>query len=69
MSEPTYYEEPSERMDGRAARERRTSLFYAELGGNLCKQVFQLVHFTFETRDIGLHRRKFRDVEGRRLSR
>jgi hypothetical protein len=42
-------------MDGRAARERRTSWFYAELGANLCEQVFKLVHFSFETRDIGLH--------------
>jgi hypothetical protein len=56
-------------MDGRAARERRTSLFYAELGANLCEQVFQLVHFSFETRDVGLHRREFRDAEGWRLSR
>jgi hypothetical protein len=44
-------------MDGRAATERRTSLFYAELGANLCEQVFQLVHFSFETRDVGLNRR------------
>jgi len=56
-------------MNGRAARERRTSLFYAELGANLCEQVFQLVHFSFETRDVGLHRREFRDVERWRLSR
>src|SRR6516165_2966520 len=56
-------------MDGRAARERRTSLFDAELGANLCEQVFQLVHFSFETRDVGLHRREFRDAEGWRLSR
>ena len=46
-----------------------TSLFYAELGANLCEQVFQLVHFSFETRDVGLHRREFRDAEGWRLSR
>ena len=45
-------------MDGRAARDR-TSLFDAELGANLCEQVFQLVHFSFETRDVGLHRREF----------
>ena len=56
-------------MDGRAVSERRTSLFYAELGANLCEQVFQLVHFSFETRDVGLHRREFRDAEGWRLSR
>ena len=50
-------------MDGRAARDR-TSLFDAELGANLCEQVFQLVHFSFETGDVGLHRREFRDAEG-----
>jgi hypothetical protein len=44
------------RRDGQPARERRTSLFYAELGANLCEQVFQLVHFSFEARDVGLHR-------------
>ena len=56
-------------MNGRAARERRTSLFYAELGANLCDQVFQLLHFSFETRDVDLHRREFRDAEGWRRSR
>jgi hypothetical protein len=56
-------------MDGHAARERRTSLFYAELGANPCEQAFQFVHFSFETRDVGLHRREFRDAEGWSLSR
>ena len=39
-------------MDGRAARERRTSLFDAKLGANLSEQVFQLAHFSFETRTL-----------------
>jgi hypothetical protein len=52
-------------MDGRAARERPTSLFYAELGANLREQVFQLVHFSFETRDVGLHRREAKQFDMR----
>ena len=54
---------------GRSCRQGHTSLFYAELGANLCEQAFQFVHFSFETRDVGLHRREFRDAERRRLSR
>ena len=51
-------------MNGRAAREVPKSFFYSELDANLCEQVFQLVHFSFETCDVGLHRREFRDAGG-----
>ena len=53
----------------RAATRCRTSVSYAELGANLCQQVFQHVHLSFETRDVGLHRRELRDTEGWSLSR
>ena len=55
-------------MDGRPAREGRTS-FYTELSANLCEQVFHFAQFSFETCDVGLHRREFGHAGGWRLSR
>ena len=55
-------------MDGRPTREGRTS-FYTESSANFCEQVFQFAQFSFETCDVGLHRREFGHVGGWRLSR